>query len=462
MLIKKFSIPAFLIYFLISSYAYGQADKIKGGISTKDTADLTILNIYPDSFPNVSVIFKAQTRKGEPIWNLSAEKMNAVENSQNCSVISLEQISKYKPINLGIVIDHSGSMANDRSLLFDKNGNPLYTFDAAGNFSLPKGYKSPIDNAKESVKSFIKSFNAEKDYISVIGFSSTVDTKLALSRDISKVNSIVDSMKADFSTALYDAMIIGIDEIKKGKGVNVLVVLTDGQDNSSKSKWGDVVTKANKENIPIYIIGLVDANIDTLRMIANSTKGDFYYTKSSSSLNKVYALISKQVQAFYNLVYVSPNLASADTARQIELSFKVDSIFLVSSPSSVKIPEEVVSYLSKKEKEKTYLIEGGIALATIIVAGTLLFYFKRKSSTKRQPVIKKLYPNPSAGMINLEFVSSAGQLQIVNLTGQMVKSLLINGSETMFDLSELTDGGYVAFIQSNGQQSNAMKFIVKR
>src|SRR5688572_5608840 len=98
------NIIALFLATTFSLVVVGQTQIVKGNLSTVDTADLTILNIYPDSFPNVSVVFKAETRKGEPVWNLTVEKMIVKENAQNCDVISLEQISKYKPINLGIVI----------------------------------------------------------------------------------------------------------------------------------------------------------------------------------------------------------------------------------------------------------------------------------------------------------------------------------------------------------------------
>ncbi len=445
---------------IFSFSVFGQTEKVKGNLSTVDTADLTILNIYPDSFPNVSVVFKAETRKGEPVWNLTKEKMTVKENLQDCELISLEQISKNKPINLGIVIDHSGSMMEDISQFYDKDGMALFTLDANFKPVFPKGYTSPIDNAKTAVKSFVTSFNSKKDFISIIGFSNTVDRKLSLTQNIGEINSIVDSMQADFSTALYDAMITSIDEIKNSNGVKVLVVLTDGQDNSSKLNWKDVVDKAIKEDIPIYIIGLGNVNKDTLQLIAKSTKGQFYFTQSSTSLNSVYAAISKQVQAFYNLVYSSPNFSSADSTRQIELSFDIDSVFLLTNPATLNLPSEVLAFIDKKEKQKEYLLYAGIGTAILFAVGVILFYYRRKK--KDQPTIKKLFPNPSNGNINLDFVSGSGQLQIINLSGQVAKTIEINSNESQFDISDLQDGNYIAIIQANGQQSNAIKFILQR
>ena len=367
-----------LLFVAVTTLAtYGQVEKVKGRLFS-DTADLKIINVYPDSFPNISVVFKAERRNGEPLWNLTKDKMKVQENTQHCNVVSLEQISKNKPINIGIVIDHSGSMQHDDYQLYDKSGNYLLKFDENGSFVYPNNYIAPIDNAKSAVKTFASSFNTRKDLISVIGFSRTVDKKLPLTQDISKINLVVDSMVADYSTALYDAMIFGIEEIKNANGIKVLVVLTDGQDNSSQSKWTDVIERATITNIPVYIIGLGDVNVDILKSIADSTKGQFYFTQSSNSLNTVYAEISRQVQAFYNLVYHSTNFSSADSSRTIELSFDIDSIYLVTDPVKTTLSLEVVEFIASKEKEKQYIIYGGIALCLLVGSGILLFYFKRK------------------------------------------------------------------------------------
>ena len=455
------NITTIFLCILSALSVYGQTEKVKGSIASSDTADLAILNIYSDSFPHVSVLFKAQTRKGEPVWNLTKEKMIAKENSQICEVVSLEQISKNKPINIGIVIDHSGSMLYDYKQLYDQNRMPLFSFDKDYVLKLPIGYKPPIENAKSAVKHFVSSFNSKKDFVSIIGFSTKVDKILRLTQNVKEINSIVDGMQADSSTALYDAMLAGINQLNKSKGVKVLVVLTDGMDNSSKYKWDDVVALANGQEIPIYIIGLGDVYVDTLQMITNTTKGQFYNIQSGNLLDSIYTAISIQVQAFYNLVYISPNFSSADSTRQIELSFDIDKIYLVTNPSILHFPKEVLEFIASKEKEKQYLLYGGLALVVLISAGTILYRIQRKKKIS-PTIIRKVYPNPTTGTINLDYKSGIGKLQIVNLNGQIVKSINLTGIETQFDLTDLQNGNYIAMIHSDGGQSNAMKFIIQQ
>lgn len=454
---KQNIILTFSLLFLICQSLQSQTDNVKGNL-VSDTADLTILNIYPDSFPNVSVVFKAETRRGEPCWNLKKDKIQVQENGKNCNVISLEPISKNRPVNLGIVIDHSGSMAVDQSLFMDSIVDPR-KIDSI--FSAP-GYKSPIENAKDAVKTFVSSFNITKDYVSITGFSSEVSQKLPLTHDTGIINSMIDSMRPDGGTALYDAMFSGLDELQKTNEVNVLIVLTDGYDNASRIKYKDVITRAQVMNIPIYIIGLGNANKDTLRMIANETKGQFYYTNKSSSLNDAYNDISKHIQAFYDLVYESPNLASGDPARYIRIWFQSDSIELITNISHTSLPPEVITYLKKKETERSYLLYGGIAIVGLIGAGVLLYKYKKNESKKKAPVVLNLYPNPGDGNITIDYGGSSGQLQVFDMNGQPVKQIAISEGSNPFDFSDLSNGSYIAIVNADGQKSNSTKFIIQK
>lgn len=439
-------ISLLLIAIIAFSTSFAQNYKVKGGLSSVDTADLTILNIYPDSFPDVSVVFRAERRNGEPVWGLTKEKMRVNENGTPCTVVSVEPISQNKPISLGIVIDHSGSMAYD--LIEDNNGN--ITFG-----------DPPIDNAKKAVKKFVTGFNSKKDKISIVGFSEIVDKPLPLSQNIGNINATVDSMVAGGSTALYDGMMEGIAQIATEGSLRVLIVLTDGMDNASRSLPKDVIARAQKEDIPIYIIGLGMVNSDSLRYIARQTRGQYFYTKSSSSLSDIYALISKRVQAYYNLVYTSVNISMADSSRIVELSFDIDSLYLTTQPDTLQLSAEVLAHMQQKEKQKQYMLYGGTAVATLATLGVLLFFFMRRKKDK--PVILKLYPNPSTGIVNLEYDSPAGSLLVADINGYFRMEQPIDGNKLLqVDMSQLADGEYITWIYAENERSERVKFIIKR
>ena len=417
--------------------------KVKGTVYT-DSATLKIVNIYPDSFPAVSVVFTAETYKGEPVWQLTKEKMRVKENEQSCKVISLQLVSKNKPVNLGVVIDHSGSMLNDSA-----------AYERFYQFNIP--YRSPLDNAKTAIKKFISGFDSTKDLVSVTGFSTTVSEKLPLTKNTAQVNLLVDSLIGDGGTALYDAMVSSLEEIKKGYGLKVMIVLTDGDNNNSQETLESVIAKTKRENIPVYVVGLGDVNKNVLQKIADETSGEFYFTQSASTLDDIYQSIRKKIQAFYDLVYESPNFSASDTAREIELSFDVANIYLTTNPSSVKLPEVVTAYLQKKEKEKQYLVYGGIAFIILIAAGVLLYKGKILMPSLK---IVSLYPNPGNGNITIKCAGKVKELDVFDMNGILIKKYAINDGSTKLDLSGLKPGAYIAVIR-NAQRSASQKFIIQ-
>ena len=102
-----------LLAILLPVLTVGQEDKkIKGNITSKDV-NISILGVYQDDFPNVSVVFRAEKSNGNPVFGLKKKDMTVKENDENCQVISIQELSKQKPINVGIVLDHSGSMQFD-------------------------------------------------------------------------------------------------------------------------------------------------------------------------------------------------------------------------------------------------------------------------------------------------------------------------------------------------------------
>jgi Ca-activated chloride channel homolog len=361
--------------FIVNASAQKQ---VHGELKTSDSIHFAVIKVLPDSFPAVSIILKGQKNNGEPIWNLRKEDFSVLENGMLSEVSSLSLISKKQPINIAIVIDHSGSMLDDPSLLYDKHGNPLFSYDTSTNeFIMPKGYLSPMENAKITTKEFASSFDFRKDFISVIGFSSSVDKVLPLTNKKERIDSLINTMEADSMTALYDAMLAGLDQLNAKTGVNVLVALTDGQNNSSTSNWNNVIEKAALLEIPIYIIGLGKVNKDTLQMIADRTSGQFTYTATSSSFSNIYARLGKEIQSFYELKYLSSNLSSIDSKRKVVIAFddgsKKDTISY-----NLFLPKEVMLYLANRSKRKTYLLGASVVLAIVVSMGTIVYTRRRR------------------------------------------------------------------------------------
>ena len=451
-----------LLFFLLFTPSLYAQDKVQGDISTKDTANLSILGVYQEQFPNVSVVFRAEKTNGNPVFGLGIDDMNVAENGKECEVISISELSQKKPINICVVFDHSGSMIYDEKQFVELGIDPWFiATDDEGMPIWPKGYKAPIDMAKEGLNSFVSTFNFEKDKISVVGFSSQVDKVMKLSKNEKKINKMINSMEADSMTAFYDALIVGIKQVRDADGVSVLVALTDGNDNMSENDYHDVVKLAKETGIPIYLVGLGDVNTDSLQILANATDGQFFYADSTSALTEIYGKISTKLQAFYDMVYRSPNLEADAGERTLEITFVKDGIHLISEEERFDIDEHVIAYFEQKEAEKQreYFIYGGIGLV-VLIAGGLLFYFARK---KKKPKLKitKVYPNPTAGKITIEIEyneSEEGTLTIVDQRGNKVKQETIASSSEL-DLQDLPNGLYMLSANFDGVNSELIKLV---
>lgn len=73
----------------------------------------------------------------------------------------------------------------------------------------------------------------------------------------------------------------------------------------------------------------------------------------------------------------------------------------------------------------------------------------------------KLYPNPSEnGILNISIAANSGTLEIYNITGGLVKTILLNSNNTSLDLSELNHGVYMVKVVQNNE-SSVKRLILK-
>jgi len=209
------------------------------------------------------------------------------------------------PIDVMLCADRSGSMASDTPRRID------------------------------SLKSALKVFNGEmtvRDRVGLtsFGYSGTLDC--VFTSDMDLVNSAVDSLKPNGYTAMRHGLYLAIkDIIAHGRpdAVKAVIVLSDGDynyygdplargtGNSYYYEWSSMTTNyytfnvpsfaeqnlsvyANNNGIPIYSIAFKDGisgdGIKTLKTLAESTGGKYYYAPDSTQLEAIYASIAGELK----------------------------------------------------------------------------------------------------------------------------------------------------------------------
>lgn len=455
---------------------------VQTSISTKNNFELSIIQVFPQEFPKVSVVFQAKNELGEPLWLLTKNDFNVSENKFDCEVIDVRNISEKKPLNIALVFDHSASMIE----------NPLQMTDSLLNYQtlffegkLPKGYVMSIDYAKEAVLNFFKTENQADDSLFFVGFSSKVDKIKPLSNNFDRFSTTVKNVRPSGSTAFYDALYTAIDSLKNHCSAPALIALTDGADNASTHTYLEVIDFGNKHHVPIYIIGLGNVHTNSLGKICTETNGFFYHTNDPTTLTEIYANIKRQIRSIYELDYLSNEDNSDDLSRMIQFNFTNDTLAFNPNEYEFDLPEEVVEHLQIRHAELRKIQEEldkedarlkteeeeaaaemnlliGAGIGGILLLGIGGFVLLRRKKENQPPKIIAVYPNPFEGRLTVNYFTPENAiLSISTSNGTHVKDLEFSSDVNLqrIDLSELDTGLYLFTLRTKDASSNTAKAV---
>src|SRR6266705_2974238 len=212
---------------------------------------------------------------------------------QKLSVFKREDV----PVSMGLVIDNSGSMRDKRPRV----NEAAITLVQASN---------PQDEA------FVVNFNddfyldLDKDFT-----SSIPELKEALER--------IDSRG---STALYDAIIGSPDHLKNAsKDKRALLVVTDGEDNTSHNSLEKTIREIQKTPTVIYTIGLLSQESKknakrarrALEQIAIASGWLAYFPENVEDVHNICQQVAHDIRNQYTLAYYPTNTRRDGTFRAI-------------------------------------------------------------------------------------------------------------------------------------------------
>jgi outer membrane protein OmpA-like peptidoglycan-associated protein len=86
----------------------------------------------------------------------------------------------------------------------------------------------------------------------------------------------------------------------------VLVVFSDGEDNYSTAKAGDIFKNAKENDVHIFTVGFGYTNDTTLQNLAHYTGGRFYRAQTKDQLVAIFKDIYKSLRSYYLISYKPP------------------------------------------------------------------------------------------------------------------------------------------------------------
>jgi tight adherence protein B len=200
-----------------------------------------------------------------------------------------------------------------------ENGEPVVGF-AAENLGRAKSIALLIDRSRsmngaafEDAVSAARSFIASKppaDRVMLIGFGRQAVRLTGFSSATIDTDAALESLAVDRKqgTALRDAISLGsralADEPYAGR---VLIVLTDGNDVSSRTTLAKAAAQAKGAGASVYAIGIEgeDFSPAELTEIAAATGGAYFPASSSSAVADAYSAIAEQLRRTWRVTYLS-------------------------------------------------------------------------------------------------------------------------------------------------------------
>jgi VWFA-related protein len=120
----------------------------------------------------------------------------------------------------------------------------------------------------------------------------------------------LDRSTARGQTAFFDALSAAMRHLEKGhESRKVLVVVSDGGDNASRTTCDDILDRALRSDIVVYTVGIFDSDDDDknpklLKKLADVTGGEAFFPKTNDDVKPVFERIARDIRSSYTLGYV--------------------------------------------------------------------------------------------------------------------------------------------------------------
>ncbi len=234
---------------------------------------------------------------GAPLSNLKQEDFTIFESGKQ-QKISAFNFASNLPISVGMLLDHSGSM------------QPRIAAARTAAIDFFHDILRPTDRAFFSAFAF--DANNLAPFVSDIG---------------SLEQQVTSSPEAAGGTSLYDAIVTGLYRFRSLQGRKALLIITDGEDTTSRLSYDDMLTYVRASRVPLYFIGLGlgfsdISGVNKMKALAAETGGVAYFIKDVKQLKDTYAQLEKDLRSQYLLSYYTESTKKDQNYRPVGV--KVD------------------------------------------------------------------------------------------------------------------------------------------
>jgi Ca-activated chloride channel homolog len=236
------------------------------------------------------------------VTGLEPDNFRIFENNveQEIQYFSSEDV----PISIGVIFDLSGSMRNK------------------------------VGKSKEAVLQFLKTANPQDEFF-LVGFNERAELVSTFTNSVEDLQSRILLASAKGSTALLDAIYLGLTEMQKARnGKRALLIVSDGGDNHSRYSENDIKRLVREADTQLYSVGIFDPlayrartpeELDgpsLLSEVTELTGGRAFDVENVTDLPDIAAKIGAELRNQYILGYRPSNKSHDARWRKIKVKLR--------------------------------------------------------------------------------------------------------------------------------------------
>ncbi len=277
-------LPVWCIFFLAAAWAQSGTGEIPPQVTFRTDSRLVVLNV--SIFDQEGKIVRGVPRGAVSVYEDGVQ--------QQIRVFRQEDV----PVSLGLIIDNSASMQPKR------------------------------DRVNSAALALVKASNPQ-DEVFLIHFDTAAFLTTDFTNNVQELEEGLRAPAAKGETAMRDALLLGIEHLRHAakKDKKVLLVVTDGEDNSSVETLPHLVQAAHQADVILYGVGLLSAEESSsaerarkeLAELTATTGGRAWFPADVAEIQRITPEIAHEVRNQYIVGYSPTNQAADGAFRKVRV-----------------------------------------------------------------------------------------------------------------------------------------------
>ena len=235
----------------------------------------------------VNLVLSVTDHRGKFVPHLLSSDLTILDDGQQQTAITFFQRQTDLPLDVALLIDTSSSVT----------------------------YK--LDAEEHTIQHFLKSVVRPMDRVSVFAFNEKVVLVAAISNNWKQVAKRVKKLKPGGNTAIFDAVVRASSWLQQDQrpSRHIIILITDGEENSSKATKVKAVAGALRADTSIYAVNVSSELFSredkqgaaVLKELSDVTGGLYFWQKSDNG-SDAFSKIRRELRAQYAVAYRPSNL----------------------------------------------------------------------------------------------------------------------------------------------------------